>query len=251
MQSVQQNSRTTTMASRPIDLERLREVPGWFAALDQLLFGWHLEWQSSLGVSGDLVELGVYKGKSAILIGAHLQPGETFIVCDLFGRPASAADIGAGASQFYQDRLCRQDFEANYLGFLETLPQIVEGPSSTILQHVQPGTARFVHIDAAHRYSNVRQDISSARTMLCPGGIVVLDDFRTAHTPGVAAAVWGAVLQDGLVPICVSESKFYGTWGSAREIQHDLSTWLKAHKIPHDGHDIDGLHLVRVASPKK
>lgn len=251
MHNVEAPARTIATTATRIDLERLGNVPGWFSPLDQRLFGWHLDWQSSQGIAGDLVEMGVYKGKSAILIGAHLQAGETLVVCDLFGRPAREEDIGAGASQFYQDRLCRQDFETNYLGFLETLPRIVEGPSSTILQHVKPGTARFVHVDAAHRYSNVREDIASARTMLGPGGIVVLDDFRTAHTPGVAAAVWGAVLQDGLVPICVSESKFYGTWGDATRIQGDLAAWLATSKLPYDGHDIEGLHLVRVAPLKK
>jgi hypothetical protein len=240
-----------TMASPAIDLDRLQKVPGWFTPLDQMLFGWFLVWQSSQGLSGDLVELGVYKGKSAILLGANLQRHEDLIVCDLFGRPGREADIGANASQFYRDRLCRHDFESNYLSFLGTLPRIVEGPSSSILEHVQAGSARLVHIDAAHRYANVLQDISSARTMLRPDGMVVLDDFRTAHTPGVAAAVWGSVLRGDLVPICVSESKFYGTWGVSNQIRQDLSRWLVAQKLPHDVHDVAGLPLIRVASPKK
>jgi hypothetical protein len=234
-----------------IDPDRLRNVPGWFSLLDQALFGWLLTWQSSHAIAGDLVELGVYKGKSAIVMGAHLTGDETLVVCDLFGRPASDSDIGASASQFYRDRLCRQDFETNYRSFIDTLPHIVEGPSSTILQHVQPGAARFVHIDAAHRYSNVRQDIASARTMLRADGLVVLDDYRTAHTPGVAAAVWGAVLRDELVPICVSESKFYGTWGEASQVQQDLTEWLVARGLQHDAHDIEGYDVIRVCTPKK
>jgi methyltransferase family protein len=251
MQSAQQNSRTTATASRQIDLERLRDVPGWFAALDQALFGWCLEWQSSQGISGDLVELGVYKGKSAILLGSYLRDEETLVACDLFGRPASDTDIGPGASQFYRDRLCRQDFETNYSSFFGSLPRIVEGPSSAILTHVESGSSRFVHIDAAHRFSNVLQDIASARTMLCDEGIVVLDDYRTAHTPGVAAAVWESVLHGGLVPLCVSEAKFYGTFGASDHIRQALSQWLAAKKRPHDVHDIDGRPLIRVSSPKK
>jgi len=251
MHNLQEQLPARQTATTSIDLKRLATVPGWFSPLDQMLFGWHLAWQTSQGISGDLVELGVYKGKSAILIGAHLQQDETLIVCDLFGRPASEEEIGADASQFYRDRLCRQDFETNYLSFIEELPRIVEGPSSTILQHVRPGRVRFVHIDAAHRYSNVRQDIAAAHTMLREDGIVVLDDFRTAHTPGVAAAVWGAVLRDGLVPLCVSETKFYGTWGPASQMQLELSAWLSARKFSHDEHDIEGLPLIRVAAPKK
>ena len=251
MQDVLEQSHTMMMASPSIDFERLRQVPGWFTPLDQMLFGWLLEWQSSHGISGDLVEMGVYKGKSAILMGAHLQKKETLVVCDLFGRPAGEEDISPSVSRFYRERLCRQDFEANYLGFIETLPRIVEGPSAVILQHVQPGSARFVHIDASHRYANVRQDIASARTMLLADGLVTLDDYRTAHTPGVAAAVWESVLGGALVPLCVSESKFYGTWGASSQIRRDLSLWLAAQKLPHDLHDIKGLPLIRVAPPKK
>lgn len=251
MQSVQGNSQAMTVSSPSIDMDRLRDVPGWFTPLDQALFGWCLDWQSSQGLSGDLVELGVYKGKSAILLGAYLRESETLIACDLFGRPASDTDIGPGASQFYRDRLCRQDFETNYRRFFEELPRIVEAPSSTILTYVEPGSSRFVHIDAAHRFSNVLQDVASARTMLCEHGIVVLDDYRTAHTPGVAAAVWESVLHGGLVPLCVSEAKFYGTFSASDHIRQSLTRWLVARKLPHDVHDIDGRPLIRVSAPKK
>ena len=210
MHNTQAPARNTATTTGPIDLERLGKVPGWFSPLDQMLVRLAPRVADVARHHRRPRRAGRLQGKSAILIGAHLQQDETLIVCDLFGRPASEEEIGADASQFYRDRLCRQDFETNYLSFIEELPRIVEGPSSTILQHVRPGRVRFVHIDAAHRYSNVRQDIAAARTMLREDGVVVLDDFRTAHTPGVAAAVWGAVLRDGLVPLCVSETKFYG-----------------------------------------
>jgi hypothetical protein len=246
------NAATPTAITDPtrLDLEQLRQIPGWFTPTDQLLFAWFLEWQSLHNISGDLVEMGVYKGKSAVLMGAHVKHDERLIVCDLFGRAASEEDIGAAASKFYRDNLCRQDFEINYLAFHDTLPCIVEGPSSTILSHVNPGTARFVHIDAAHRYANVRQDIAATRTMLRRDGVVVLDDYRTAHTPGVGAAVWRAVLHDALVPICVSETKFYGTWGPAGQIQQDLSAWISAQTLTYDVHEIEDLSLIRIATPK-
>lgn len=66
----------------------LKDVPGWFPPLDQVLFTWFLEKQQ---LAGDLLELGVYMGKSAILLGHHLRPGEAFTVCDLFGGEAPTA----------------------------------------------------------------------------------------------------------------------------------------------------------------
>ena len=44
-------------------------------------------------------------------------------------------------------------------------------------------------------------------------GVVAFDDYRTAHAPGVAAASWGAVLNQGLRPFAVTARTMYGTWG--------------------------------------
>lgn len=59
----------------------LDDVPGWFSRTDQQLFEWFLTHPHA---SGDLLEMGVYVGKSAILLGQHLRPGESLTVCDLF-----------------------------------------------------------------------------------------------------------------------------------------------------------------------
>jgi hypothetical protein len=91
---------------------------------------------------------------------------------------------------------------------------------------VKPQSCRFAHIDASHLYEHVSKDIDNVRELLVPEGVVALDDYRSPHTPGVAAAVWEAVLTKGLRPIVVSESKFYGTWGDARAIQAALVPWL-------------------------
>jgi hypothetical protein len=39
---------------------------------------------------------------------------------------------------------------------------------------------------------------------------VIIDDWRTGHTPGVAAATWEAILHEGLVPIWFTDQKLYG-----------------------------------------
>ncbi|WP_283138621.1 class I SAM-dependent methyltransferase [Rhizohabitans arisaemae] len=202
----------------------LDQVTGWFPHADQLLFEWFLNYQAIRDIRGDLLELGVYFGKSAIFTGRFLREGETFTVCDLFESEAPDAANRSEMSDSYST-LQREAFEANYRAFHPALPRVVQGPSSTILNHVRPGTCRFVHIDASHLYEHVKGDIVAARTVLDSGGIVVLDDYRTEHTPGVAAAVWEAVFVAGLRPICLSGQKFYGTWGDPAPWQHALLGW--------------------------
>jgi hypothetical protein len=203
----------------------LDDVRGWLRPADAFLMGWLLDRQTRLGQRGDLVELGVFHGKSAIHLGYHVAGGERLVVCDLFEQAGTSEALRPGARGFYKD-LSQRVFERNYLAFHKTLPVVVQGPSGGILAHVAPATCRFVHVDASHLYEHVRTDVRSARTMLCEDGIVVFDDYRTAHTPGTAAAVWEAMANDGLRVICLTDNKFYGTWGDADAVRKDLVTAL-------------------------
>jgi hypothetical protein len=204
----------------------LKDVPGWFPPLDQVLFTWLLDRQEAQDLKGDLLELGAYMGKSAILLGRHLRTGERFTVCDLFGGEAPDGANKAETAKSYSS-LTRQAFERNYLSFHEELPTVIEAPSSVISSEVAAGSCRFVHIDASHLYEHVRDDIGAARDLLVPDGVVVLDDFRSEHTPGVSVATWEAVLNRGLRPICLSTQKLYGTWGDPEPVQESLLEMLR------------------------
>ncbi|MFH9010488.1 class I SAM-dependent methyltransferase [Streptomyces sp. NPDC017943] len=217
-----------TNAQAPTDQHpgELADVPGWFPALDQMLFTWFLERQRARGDRGDLLELGVYLGKSAILLGRHLGEDETFTVCDLFEGEAPDGANQVETAQSYAT-LTRQAFERNYLSFHDSLPAVIAAPSSVVTERVAPGSCRFVHIDASHLYEHVHGDIGAARELLQPGGVVVLDDFRSEHTPGVSAAAWEAVLNRGLNPVCLSTQKMYGTWGDPEPLQEELLAMLR------------------------
>lgn len=231
----------------------LDDVAGWFHEVDQHLFHWFLNRQEETKTPGDLVELGVYLGKSTILIGEHLRPGDAFTVCDLFGAPAPDEDNDAESTKSYKD-LTRDEFEFNYRAFHEELPVVVQAPTGEILEHVAPGSARFVHVDASHLYKHVRADVEAARTMLNEDGIVVFDDYRSPHTPGVSAAVWEAVLTLGLKPIALSPQKFYGTWGDADSARRELVAWTTERTgFTADVQEVSGHELVRVVykPPKK
>ncbi|MFJ2831723.1 class I SAM-dependent methyltransferase [Streptomyces sp. NPDC087263] len=200
---------------------RLDDVPGWFPVLDQVLFDWCLDRQESAGLRGDLLEVGVYMGKSAIFLGRHRQEGERYTVCDLFEGDAPDNANQAESTKSYA-ALTRRAFEENYLSFHDELPRVLQGPSSLVPTEVRPRSCRFVHIDASHLYEHVYGDIEAARDALLPGGIVVLDDFRSEHTPGVAVAAWEAVLSRGLHPVCLSAQKLYGTWDDPESVQEEL-----------------------------
>jgi hypothetical protein len=228
-------------------LATLDDVPGWFSGQDQALISWFLERQNRLGIPGDLLELGAYVGKSAILIGRYLLEDQHFTVCDLFEDDALDHDNDKEMRQ-YRSTLTRVAFERNYLAFHTTLPGIVQGPTSTISSHVAPGSCRFAHVDASHLYEHVEADIRACRAVVHTEGLLVCDDFRAAHTPGVAAAVWSAVTSGELHPICLSDSKFYGTWGDPGPVQSELIGWLETLRPQFfETQKIAGSTVVRIA----
>lgn len=226
----------------------LDDVPGWLFDQDQALISWFLERQNRLAIPGDLLELGAYLGKSAILIGRYLVGDQQLTVFDLFEDAAQDHDNDEEMRQ-YRPTLTRLAFERNYLAFHTELPSIVQGSTSTISNHVAPGSCRFAHVDASHLYQHVEADIEACRAVLHTEGLLVCDDFRAPHTPGVAAAVWGAVTSGELRPICLSDSKFYGTWGDPGPVQSELIAWLETSgPQSFEAQRIAGSTVVRIAA---
>ncbi|RAG82860.1 class I SAM-dependent methyltransferase [Streptacidiphilus pinicola] len=206
---------------RPATLE---DVPGWFPPTDHRFFCWLLEYQRERAIQGDLLEVGVYLGRSAILLGSHLREGETFTVCDLFESEAPDSANSAEMDYSYRETLTRRAFEANYLSFHDALPRIHQGPSQELAETelIAPDSQRFIHIDASHLYQHVAADLAFARKALREDGILVMDDYRSEHTPGVAAATWEAVLTQGLRPVALTPQKFYATWGDPEPVRQAL-----------------------------
>lgn len=116
-------------------------------------------------------------------------------------------------------------------------------PSATLRGRINEFGKRFriLHIDGSHEYATVRADILLSKELLADGGMVIFDDVNSRHTPGVAAAVWTAVVHNGLIPHFVT-TKLYASWNPIAPV--DLS--LLAHDWtwePHAVADKTVLHL--------
>ncbi|WP_327673181.1 class I SAM-dependent methyltransferase [Kitasatospora sp. NBC_00458] len=235
-----------TAASRPAP--NRDDIPGWFFRLDQEAFRHLLSAQTAAGRTGDILELGTYLGRSAVLLGDHLRPGEHLTVCDLFDSEAGDDDNAAEMTMSYRASLTRSAFEANYLAFHPRLPVIVQAPTSVLADgRIPAGSCRFVHVDASHLFEHVAGDIEVARAALAEDGLVVLDDYRSEHTPGVSAAVWQAVFTAGLRPVLLTPMKFYGTWGDTEAVRRVLldRDW-RAEGFTVDEDTIAGMPVLRL-----
>ena len=72
-----------------------KAIKGWFNEIDRRCFGALLDSQRD-SPPGDLVELGAFHGKSAVIIGDYLREGERFVVVDLFGEDEQLASTDDG-----------------------------------------------------------------------------------------------------------------------------------------------------------
>jgi Methyltransferase domain len=243
-----QNRRRPTIDEYVAHMDEL--VLGWFEDIDAALFRTIDRVHRTVGVEGDLLEIGAYLGKSAILLGYLLRPQERLVVCDLFTNEELDPDLEADAA-FYGS-LSRAAFEQNYARFHRRPPTVIERSSTELADEGLGRSFRLVHVDGSHQYDVVRQDIATALEFLVDGGIVVVDDYRTVpHALGVAAAVWKAVTDGDLTPVLATPHKLYGCSPGDTETTPELSRRWALEEAPVDGlrQQVAGHEMIVLAPP--
>lgn len=224
--------------------KKTEKIPGWLSHHDAAVIDSILSTQSENQDSGDLLEIGVYAGRSAVLLGQHVQPDETFHVCDIFD---GETDIKNSEEIFRSYKnFSRARFESNCREFIGSLPVIHQCLSLELPYLVGRNIFRFIHIDGSHLYEHVSADLDFAiSTIDETTGIIAVDDFRAQHTVGVAIAVWNLVLEGIVVPIIMTPAKIY--LGSPKNTidKAALETSLEAMGIKVIHEDILGHNTLR------
>ena len=179
--------------------------------------------QRAAGVRGDLLEIGVFYGRSAILLGYCVQARERLVVCDTFDDSTN----NLSDQTLHRPGVRRSEFEQNYLRFHVTLPDIVVGRSNGIDRDRLAGHFRLIHIDGSRAYADVRADILIAHRLLGPGGVVVLTGWAEAHAPGIALAIWEEYTRGDLIPLCLTPFKLCATWDRAGLTASAVDAWAR------------------------
>lgn len=160
-----------------------RNIPGWFAFESALLFAWIDEMQQQMGLSGDVFEIGVHRGRSAVLLSHFLDAGERLGVCDVFGEQAdNRSRSGSGD---------RAEFEANMRRFGKAFERTrIFAKASSLLSPPEIGmNHRFFHIDGGHNADEALHDLKLAAACTVSGGAILVDDPFRMEWPGVTEAV--------------------------------------------------------------
>jgi len=231
-------------------LKSLIRINGWLKYEDFILMKYFLEKEGQIENSGNLLEIGVYQGKSSLLIGKYRSTTELFEVCDIFDGMTDSENL-LEISQSYIN-LSRDIFEKNLVEHLGYLPVIHECKSKDLPDRLMSKSFRFIHLDGSHLYDHVQFDLSLATKLLKDNlSTIVMDDFRAAHTPGVAAVFWESIISKKLVPIVLTESKAY----LAREINEtqmqEIFDYLELQDLVPKYESFLGIKCIRVTNSRE
>lgn len=179
-------------------LEETRSVEGWFFPVDAYLFGLIDEVQRREAIRGNLFEIGVHHGKTAIFLARCRRDPELLGVCDVFGQ-----------QELNRDRSGEGSLEV-FLRNMETHPVRVFAKESARLTAEDTTTeCRFVHVDGGHRAEDVVNDLLVAERALLRDGVVALDDAFNPNWPGVSEGFYRFVAQhpDTFAPLLIGGNK--------------------------------------------
>jgi hypothetical protein len=152
---------------------KFNDIPGFCA--DQSIFIWDFLFQAqdSLGVQGDFFEIGVYKGKTAVLGALYLRPEDSCVLVDIYPMPEAAAYIESFRTK-RNKYLCRSSINA--------------GEAMEVREHF--GRCRWVHIDGDHKGATVKNDLELAVKLIQEKGVICVDDFFNFRYPQITAATY-------------------------------------------------------------
>jgi hypothetical protein len=140
-------------------------------------------------LNGSVIEIGTFKGQSAVSIISALPEHDKLICVDPF-TDFSMGTSGIQASGEYICSAFKSNMEELGLSNRYVLHRV---PSNTFFKQIvhtypyyQTGRIRFALIDGAHEYPYVADDIRNVYNNLVMGGVMVLDD---TNFPQVGAAI--------------------------------------------------------------
>lgn len=217
--------------TKPVALqieEAVKDIPGW-SPIDQLLCLFTLA-ISSACLQGDILELGSWCGRSAVVLGmAARLTGNTKVHCvDLFPEKkdwyqnddgtysfnvsVDSRQVGAYVDQRVWHEPFSRDIEPVYDKFLGTreafdsailtngLTNWVKPFKGDLLSFSQkqeiPIKLRMAFIDGDHSYAAVTEDISLVERYLIPGGWICFDDAFSCYS-GVNDAIKTHIIDSG------------------------------------------------------
>src|SRR5258708_4005157 len=137
------------------------------------VFGFLLAEQQREQITGALLEIGVYCGKSAIMLAMQARPEEELILVDWSDFVDHAAVV---VHKFKNEnvRILKEDSSSN---------------ACWALTRDHQRAFRWIHIDGDHKAKTVEDDLRLASQLLAENGILCVDDYFNPRYPQLTFVV--------------------------------------------------------------
>lgn len=212
---------------------RVEPIPGWLNLEAAHLTHRLLLAQGELGITGPLLEIGVFKGKYLSVLYELSSPLEKVVGVDMF----------VGADDVVQ---VVRDLRANIAracGNDDRLRIVVEDSMKLTPERLSREAGgsrfRFISVDGGHTREVVYHDLTVAAAVLAGGGIIALDDAFNHTTPGVIEGITEYFFRNrpALAPFAHCYNKLFVTSPGfhARYLRRtwrfvEEATWLPTHE---------------------
>lgn len=162
--------------------------------------------RTCLGLDGDFVELGCYRGDTSLLLARLLRsaqptqpassqparPAHALWLYDSFEGlpPKSAADQSAAGAAFQAGALqvSKRAVKSRFLRANLPLPRLVKAWFSDLTPADLPARIAFAFLDG-DLFDSIRTSLALVAPRMSPGGLVLVHDYQNPALPGVTTAV--------------------------------------------------------------
>lgn len=197
--------------------EHYFQCEGWYNIQDVMTCDVLLDVQRRWHLRGHLLEIGVYKGKSAAHWSLYARPDETLTLIDFSLDETIQARVGLAHPQ------------NNCLKCQWTQDIARDDP---LFQ--QSGQYRWLHIDGGHTGEDVTRDINLVKDLASPDALIVIDDFFSPRYPQITWAIiaWLQANAAQFKPLLLTQQKLFICRAPAaprylRFIKDELATALE------------------------
>jgi hypothetical protein len=185
-----------------------RRVDGWLNPFSARFIVALARAQITKGICGAAAEIGVHHGRLFILMHLASPAGQKDIAIDIFDDQQLNRDhSGRGDLARFLDNLERLGGRSTDVVIVQQ--SSLELKSSDILRAV--GHVRLFSVDGGHTEECVMNDLNIAQSVLCKGGVLVLDDFFNEYWPEVAVGTLKFLTSGAsrLRPFAITPGKTY------------------------------------------
>jgi len=166
-------------AMRAYATVHVHSVQGWLSGGPRAAIWALLDSQVLDGVAGDVMEIGVFHGRTFALLAASRQLDERAVAVDLFGSEQRRSAFLVNMARLGVDdgRMDLWDMSSE---------EFAKMPGRVALDN----RIRFLSLDGGHNHETVTVDLKIAEVALNADGVVAFDDFFNPWYPEVTAALF-------------------------------------------------------------